>query len=97
MMTIHIDGEEYHIPSDNRVDEEFEDHIKDFIHEIDGVNIKIAEDGEIQAKGPNIMKGYFNDEESTKEVLTDDGWFSTGDIGEIDQDGFLKITEKIKG
>ena len=40
MMTIHIDGEEYHIPSDNRVDEEFEDHIKDFIHEIDGVNIK---------------------------------------------------------
>ena len=40
MMTIHVDEEEYHVPSDNRVDEEFEDHIKDFIHEIDGVIIK---------------------------------------------------------
>ena len=40
MMTIHVDEEEYHVPSDNRVDEEFEDHIKDFIHEIDGVTIR---------------------------------------------------------
>tara|TARA_R100001510_G_C7575940_1_gene150660 strand:+ start:67 stop:246 length:180 start_codon:yes stop_codon:yes gene_type:complete len=40
MMTMHVDEEEYHVPSDNRVDEEFEDHIKDFIHEIDGVTIR---------------------------------------------------------
>jgi hypothetical protein len=40
MMTIDVDGEEYHVPSDNKVDEEFEDYIKDFIHEIDGVKIR---------------------------------------------------------
>ena len=60
------------------------------------VKIKIAKDGEILAKGPNIMQGYYKDPEATKKVFNDEGWFFTGDIGEIDQDGFLKITDRKK-
>ena len=63
---------------------------------LSNVDIKIANDGEILAKGPNIMKGYYKSPDLTDEVFDDDGWFKTGDIGEIDQDGFLKITDRKK-
>lgn len=62
---------------------------------LSNVDLKIAEDKEILAKGPNIMQGYYNNEEKTKEVFTDDGWFKTGDIGKL-EDGYLFITDRKK-
>ncbi|MEX0844526.1 MAG: long-chain fatty acid--CoA ligase [Balneolaceae bacterium] len=60
------------------------------------IEIKIAEDGEILARGPSIMKGYYKMPDKTKEVIDDDGWFYTGDIGHIDEDGWLFVTDRKK-
>ena len=62
----------------------------------DGKTCKVGQIGEIQARGPQIMRGYYRDEEATRRVIDDEGWFSTGDLGSLDQDGWLYITGRLK-
>ena len=61
-----------------------------------GVELRVADDGEVLIKTDTVFGGYFKDEEATREVLSEDGWLRSGDVGHLDEDGFLTITDRLK-
>ena len=63
---------------------------------VPGVEIRLAEDGEVELRGDCVFAGYRGQEEMTRETFTEDGWLKTGDIGELDEDGYLKIVDRKK-
>jgi long-chain acyl-CoA synthetase len=65
-------------------------------HAVDGCDVRLAEDNEILVRSDTVFAGYYKDPDATAAAFTDDGWFRTGDVGEIDRDGFLKITDRKK-